>query len=60
VTVSIPRAAYDGSATPPNELEIQEWPLSSIAEENVEGPRGYMEPISGTYTVLIHKETSEC
>ncbi|KAJ5379689.1 uncharacterized protein N7496_002117 [Penicillium cataractarum] len=47
LAVSIPRAVYVGSATPPDELDIHEWPLSILAEEDGEGPKRYMEPISG-------------
>lgn len=46
LTVSIPRAVYDGSASP-DELKAQEWPLSLLAEESGEGPKRYLEPISG-------------
>lgn len=53
LVVSIPRAVYDGSATPPDELDTREWPLSSIADEDGEGPRRYMEPISGTSAVKL-------
>ncbi|KAF3388478.1 hypothetical protein F1880_004530 [Penicillium rolfsii] len=49
LTVSIPRAVYDGSASP-NELDVREWPLSLLAGENGEGPRRYLEPISGMTT----------
>ncbi|GLI80433.1 hypothetical protein PoHVEF18_008788 [Penicillium ochrochloron] len=50
LTVSIPRAVYDGS-TSPDELDAQEWLLSLLAEECGEGPRRYLEPISGMTTL---------
>jgi hypothetical protein len=44
---------YDGSATPPDGLDAREWPLSTITDEAGEGPRRYMEPISGTSAVKL-------
>ncbi|KAJ5174201.1 uncharacterized protein N7482_000078 [Penicillium canariense] len=46
LTVSIPRGVYDGSATQPDQFDNREWPLSTLAKEDGEGPKRFLDPIS--------------
>ncbi|KAJ5593819.1 uncharacterized protein N7459_000027 [Penicillium hispanicum] len=47
-TMSIPRSIYNGSVKATNELKTQNWPTSSLADnEGSEPPERHLEPISG-------------